>query len=411
MSQPDRIEFDGAGGARLAARLHRPATSPRAYALFAHCFTCSKDLRAAVHISRALAERGIATLRFDFTGLGESEGEFAETGFSSNVDDLVAAAAYLREHYGPPSILVGHSLGGAAVIAAAHRIAEVRAVATIGAPFDPAHVRSLIDREAPDLAERGECEITLAGRRFRVRKSFLDDIEEQPQRERIRTLDRALLVFHSPQDEIVGIDDARSIYEAARHPKSFVSLDGADHLLTDVADAAYVGAVLACWATRYVEGASPAREERAEEEHGVAVVRSRGGGFVNDIVVSGHALRADEPLSVPGGTDTGPNPYDLLLAALGACTSMTLRMYADKKGWPLDGLVVRLRHAKIHAEACTDCETKEGKLDEIRVTIEPKGALGDTQRARLLEIANKCPVKRTLTSKVKVRTTLAEAEE
>ena len=407
MSEAQRVTFPGAFGATLAARLHCPATRPRAFALFAHCFTCGKDLRAAVRISRALAERGIATLRFDFTGLGESEGDFADTNFSSNVDDLVAAADFMRERYEAPQLLVGHSLGGAAVLSAAHRIDEAAAVATIGAPFDPAHVKNIIDEAAPELAERGQQQVTIAGRSFRVKKQLLDDLEDPAHAEGIGRLERALVIFHSPQDGIVGIDNARLIYQAARHPKSFVSLDGADHLLRDTADAEYVGAVLAAWATRYIPEATEAPEREAEEEHGVAVVRGGRSGFAQDIVVSGHSLRADEPPSV-GGTDTGPNPYDLLLSALGACTSMTLRMYADRKKWPVEGITVRLRHHRIHAEDCEDCETEKGRVDEIFVEVDVRGDLDAEQRGRLLEIAAKCPVKRTLVSETKVRSSLRE---
>jgi len=402
----ERIHFPGALGAQLAARLHHPTGRARAYALFAHCFTCSKDLRAAVRLSRALAEQGVATLRFDFTGLGESEGDFADTSFSSNVDDLVAAADYLRSRYEAPRLLVGHSLGGSAVVLAAGRVTESVAVATIGAPFEPSHVRKWIDEQAPDLAERGTCRVTLAGRSFTVKKQLLDDLESQRGSQAIASLGRALLIFHSPQDQVVGIQNAQHIYVAARHPKSFVSLDGADHLLSRPADAEYVANVLSAWVSRYLPAADADNGAVAGAEPGLVVVRSESSGLAQDVTAGRHALRADEPVEV-GGTDTGPNPYDYLLAGLGACTSMTLRMYATHKGWPLERVTVRLRHEKIHAKDCADCETKTGKVDRIERELVIEGALDAEQRGRLLEIADRCPVHRTLTSETKIVTTLA----
>jgi putative redox protein len=394
-----RAHFRGADGQRLAARLHRPPGPLRACALFAHCFTCGKDLRAAREISEALATRGIATLRFDFTGLGESEGEFADTTFSSNVGDLVAAADWLRREHEAPSILIGHSLGGAAVLAAAHRIDEVRAVATLGAPADPAHVRALFREHREAIETRGEAEVVLAGRPFRIKKAFLDDVAEQCSEERIAALKRALLVFHSPQDRTVGVENARRIFEAARHPKSFVSLDGADHLLSRAADARYVAEVLASWAGRYVPAAD------AEVEEGLVVVEGRE-GLRQHVQAGRHGLMADEPKRL-GGTDQGPTPYDLLLAALGTCTSMTLRMYAQRKKWPLEAVEVRLTHEKNHAKDCAACEEDEPRLvDRIRREIAVRGDLDDAQRRRLEEIADRCPVHQTLHGEIRVETEL-----
>lgn len=401
-AESETFEFTGAAGDRLAGRIHRPAGTPRAWALFAHCFTCSKDLEAAVRISAALARQGIGTLRFDFTGLGESEGDFADTTFSSNVEDVVAAADALRARHGTPRIVVGHSLGGAAALLAAPRIQDSTAVATIGAPYDPAHVRKLFDDQAPDLAREGEAQVVLAGRRFRIKQQLVDDLEAQKTHHGGERLGRALLLFHSPQDEIVDIDNARALYQAARHPKSFVSLDGASHLLTNVRDADYVATVLAAWAGRYL----PEAGSEEEVPHGEVEVTAGAGGFANRVVAGSHVLTADEPDSVPGGTDTGPSPYELLLAGLGACTSMTLRMYADRKQWPLEGVRVRLEHEKIHARDCADCETREGKIDQIERAIEVEGELDDEQRQKLQEIADKCPVHRTLTTETKIRTKL-----
>jgi uncharacterized OsmC-like protein/alpha/beta superfamily hydrolase len=397
------LRFPGAHGQDLAARLESPVTTPTAYALFAHCFTCSKDLKAAVWISRALVARGIAVLRFDFTGIGESEGDFSGTDFSSNLEDLVAAADFLRGRYEAPRLLVGHSLGGCAVLAAAERISEARAVATIGAPSDTEHLRDTLVRIAPELEERGEAEVHLGGARpFRIRKELLDDLEEEHLRGVLERLHKALLIFHSPVDNVVGIDHARRLFEMAKHPKSFVSLDTANHLLTDEADARYVGDVLAAWSGRYLEGVQPEVERLPEEGRAGEVVVSGGPtGFAQEIIARRHRLTADEPEDL-GGTDTGPTPYELLAAALGACTSMTLRMYANFKKLPLEGVHVRLRHGKIHAVDCARCESKEGKIDRIEREVEVLGPLTEEQRLKLLEIADKCPVHRTLDSEIEI---------
>lgn len=396
MSQ--RVTFPGATGATLAGRLDRPPGEARAWALFAHCFTCGKDLAAARRIGDALAARGYGVLRFDFTGLGQSEGEFAETTFSGDVADLVAAADYLRQHEQAPTLLIGHSLGGAAVLAAAGRIAEVEAVATIGAPFEPAHVRHLIERSAPDLEAQGQATVQIGGRPFQLKAEFLRDLEDQDQPARIAKLERALLVLHAPGDQIVGIDEARKIYQAAKHPKSFVSLDDADHLLSRERDARYAAEVIAAWGARYLpDGVEPEPEGQVRVEGGPR-------GFAQSVQAGRHSLRADEPERV-GGSDTGPAPYELLLASLGACTSMTLRMYADRKKWPLEGVEVKLQHAKIHAKDCEDCETKEGRVDRIERVVTIRGdALDAEQRQRLLEIADRCPVHRTLEGEIKILT-------
>ena len=397
------VSFPGRHGHDLAARLEMSSLPPRATAVFAHCFTCSKDSRAAAFVSAALAAHGIAVLRFDFTGLGGSGGDFANTDFTSNVSDLVAAADWLRANHVAPAIIIGHSLGGAAVLAAARQIPESKAIATIGAPFEPVHVKGLLKEAAGEIAAHGKAEVDLGGRRFTIRQEFLDDLEKQPQREAIAHLGRALLVMHSPRDDTVSIDNAASIFMAAKHPKSFISLDTADHLLTQRADAMYAANVLAAWAGRYVPLEGGPRVSAAEGT--VVVSETREGKFTQAIAAGPYALRADEPESV-GGLDSGPNPYDLLLAALGACTSMTLRAYADLKKLPLERVTVRLHHDKIHAADCADCETKEGKIDRIDRAIELEGALDEAQRAKLLEIADKCPVHRTLHSELSIKTTL-----
>ena len=404
----ERVDFPNATGQMLAALLDRPPGEPAAYALFAHCFTCGKDILAAKRIAEGLTARGIAVLRFDFTGLGASEGEFANTTFSSNVADLVAAADHLRRTRRAPAILIGHSLGGAAVLAAAAQVPEAKAVVTIAAPSDPAHVTGLFKEQVQDIREQGEIEVALAGRAFRIRREFLDDVAEQRLTERVATLRKSLLVFHSPTDRLVGIENASAIFLAARHPKSFVSLADADHLLSRKSDAVYVANVIAAWAERYLDLPVPAEMvAMADTAPGTVVVsETLNGRFQQTIAIGSHRLTADEPIAV-GGLDSGPGPYDLLLASLGACTAMTLRIYAEHKGLPLDRVSVTLRHAKIHAADCATCETREGKIDRIDRTITLEGKLDAAARARLMEIADKCPVHRTLGAEVEIRTSVA----
>src|SRR5216683_2412159 len=399
----ERFDFSNVDGHKLAALLDRPAQAPRAYALFAHCFTCGKDVHAAKRIAEGLTSLGIGVLRFDFTGLGASEGEFANTTFSSNVADLVAAANELRRIRRAPAILIGHSLGGAAVLAAASDVPESRAVVTIGAPCDPAHVTGLLKNHIAEIGARGEVEVTLAGRPFRIRRAFLDDIAEQKLNDRIANLRRALLIFHSPTDDLVGIENASHIFAAAKHPKSFVSLAGADHLLSRRSDATYVANVLHAWAERYLE-APEVVPDLVVAPGTVVVEETRRGRFQQDVRTGPHRFLADEPVEV-GGLDSGPGPYDLVLAGLGACTAMTLRLYAERKALPLDRVSVRLSHSRIHAADCESCETKEGMIDRIERAITLHGSLGAEERRRLMEIADKCPVHRTLTSEIDIRTT------
>jgi uncharacterized OsmC-like protein/alpha-beta hydrolase superfamily lysophospholipase len=398
----ERLEFANPKGENLAALMDFPLGKPNAFALFAHCFTCGKDNLAAKRISERLAMSGIGVLRFDFTGLGTSEGEFADTHFSSNVDDLVAAADCLRNSRGTPAILIGHSLGGAAVLAAAHRIPDARAVVTIAAPCDPAHVTGLFKEHIDKIRSQGEVQVSLAGRSFHIKREFLDDVAEQKITGRLANLRKALLVFHSPTDDIVGIENASRIFTSAKHPKSFVSLAGADHLLSRKSDAIYVADVIAAWAERYFEQSAERSDEQIEIDS--VLVRETGGGKFQQEILSGpHRFLADEPVKV-GGLDSGPGPYDLLLAGLGACTSMTLRLYADHKKLPLERVSVRLVHNRIHAEDCLNCETKEGMVDRIDRNITMEGPLNAEQRRRLLEIADKCPVHRTLESEIEIRT-------
>ncbi len=397
-----KITFPGSQGHTLAARLERPAGPHKATAIFAHCFTCSKDVFAAARIAHELAERGFQVLRFDFTGLGASEGEFANTNFSSNVQDLLAAADYLRAEGHAPDLLVGHSLGGAAVLAAAGDIPEIKAVATIGAPADAAHVVNNFAAQLGEIMEKGEATVTLAKRNFKIKKQFLDDLERASFRERIATLRKALLVFHSPKDNTVSIDNASEIFLAAKHPKSFCSLDNADHLLSRREDAAYVAEVLAAWASRYVIDET-AEVEAAVESGAVLVSETGYGKFQQKLRIGRHKLLADEPADM-GGTDTGPTPYDFLAMGLGACTSMTIRMYADRKQIPLDHVEVIVSHEKRHAEDCENCESDNARIDHFDRKLRIRGGMTKEQRAGLVAIADRCPVHKTLEAGARITT-------
>lgn len=399
-----RLKFTNQQGLELSARLEKPVdTHPKAYVLFAHCFTCNKNLTAIRNISRSLTSAGFAVLRFDFTGLGESEGDFADTNFSSNVSDLVDAANFLKENYDAPSVLVGHSLGGAAVLLAAKHIESVKAVATVGAPSEPNHVAHQFEANISNIESEGEAEVSVGGRPFKVKKQFLNDIRSTNLKKEIRGLKKALLVMHAPFDKIVGVENAAEIYGAALHPKSFISLDGADHLLANKADSLYVGTMIASWASRYLDLES---EKTLQSSHQVAVETGEK-GFTSAIKMGKHFMVADEPESV-GGDDFGPNPYDLLLASLGACTGMTLRMYANRKKWDVKNITVHLNHNKKHVDDCGSCEKTSARLDHIDKTIEIEGNLDEKQRQRLLEISEKCPVHRTLHSEIRINTKLGE---
>ena len=404
----ERFQFTSSEGHQLAAALDLPEREPVAYALFAHCFTCGKDVLAAKRIALALAARGIAVLRFDFTGLGSSEGDFANSTFSSNVADLVRAADHLREPRKSPALLIGHSLGGAAILAAAAQIPDAKAVVTIAAPSDPAHVTGLFKDRIADIRKHGKVEVSLAGRPFHIKREFLDDVAEQGLMVHVAKLHKALLIMHAPTDDTVGIDNATRIFVGARHPKSFVSLAGADHLLTGKRDAAYVADVIAAWATRYVDlfGTEQA-VDLGEAPRNVVVRETRTGNFQQTISVGPHRMLADEPIAA-GGEDTGPGPYDLVLAGLGACTSMTMRLYADRKSLPLERVTVTLKHSKIHAQDCAECETKAGMLDQVDRVIAMEGNLDAEQRKKLMEIADKCPVHRSLTSEIHIVTHAAD---
>lgn len=392
MTRTEKFEFESVDGHRLAGRLEWPVAEPRAFAVFAHCFTCGKDVAAATRVARGLAAKGIAVLRFDFTGLGNSEGDFANTDFSSNVRDLVSAANALGESHAPPRLLVGHSLGGAAVLAAAHELPSVRAVATIAAPSDPAHVEHLVACSLDGLPIGQVAEVTLGGRSFHMKREFLDDVRSQSGPEHLADLGRALLVMHAPADQLVSIDHARAIYDAAKHPKSFVSLDNADHMLSRRADSAYAADVLAAWASRYVDDVVDEPVPTPQPPAGDVVVE-RVSGLQHRVRSGRHELIADEPESV-GGTDRGLAPYDLLCAALGACTAMTIELYAQRKEWDVGRVAVTVRH---EARTTKDEQGRASRVDRFERVVDVEGELDASQRERLLEIAGRCPVHRTLT--------------
>ena len=379
-----QFDFTGSDGQHLCGQLDEPQGPALAYAVFAHCFTCTRKSLAAVRISRALTAKGFGVLSFDFTGLGQSGGEFADSSFSGNVRDLVAAASAMEAAGISPSLLIGHSFGGAAVLAAAGDLPTIKAVATLAAPFDVNHIKhQFLGDDLARLEAEGEAEVKLGGRPFKLKKGFIDDLVQHDQAQRIRALKRSLLILHAPLDSYVGIENATLIFEAARHPKSFVSLDGADHLLTKAQDANYVAEVIAAWASRYITGDMPLR---TAAQQGYVVVEETGqGAFQAEVSAGGAHFFVDEPAEV-GGMGSGPTPYDLLSAGLGACTAMTLRLYARAKSLPLDRVRVTVGHKKVR-EMPTDRFVRE-----IRLT----GALSDDQKKRLLEIADKCPVHRTL---------------
>ncbi len=403
----EKITITSDAGHELSGALELPTGLVRGAALFAHCFTCTKQSRAAVAVSRALAREGIATLRFDFTGLGGSEGEFGQAGFAADVADLVAAAEDLLDRFARPVLLVGHSLGGAAVLAAADDLGvdKVAAIATIAAPSDVPHVLDNIDGDIAAIREGGSGQVTIGGREFHLSREFLDRVENVDLLDEVAKLRKPLLFLHSPTDDVVGIEHASALFGAAKHPKSFVSLDGADHLLLDEGDADFAARVIAGWAHRYL----PLRDDWPMPDDGV-VAKTGHGKFGTEVHTRTHRFIADEPASY-GGDDTGPTPYDLLNAALGTCTAMTMKMYADRKGWPLEGVTVEVTHERRHKDECDHAEAMEEgtQMQALNRRIEMMSdALDADQRAKLIEIADKCPVHRTLEGKLHVHTQSAD---
>ncbi len=400
----EKVEFVNVNGYKLSAKLELPADQhPHSYALFAHVFTGNKNLTATRHISRALTLDGIAVLRFDFTGLGESEGDFADTTFSSNVEDLMAAAQFLKDNYEAPKIMIGHSLGGAAAIFAASRLESIQAVATIGTPSEPEHVSHLLEDSLEKIEQDGKAKVSVGGRMFTIKKEFLDDIRSKNMFKLLKELRKPILILHSPQDTVVEIDNAAQIYHASHHPKSFVTLDGADHMLSNKTDAAYAGSLIASWVMRYLD--LPKKEILKTERQVVAKLGEI--GFTTEIMAGNHGLLADESEQV-NGDDFGPSPYQILSAALGACTAMTLQMYARRKKWDLKEVKVHLDHGKRYVDDCMACDEKEMKLDHFERIIELEGNLTEEQKARLLEIADRCPVHLSLEREVRISTVLQE---
>ena len=398
-----KVTFTNTEGQILSGRLELPADQhPHNFVLFAHCFTCNKNLGAVRNISRGLTSQGFGVLRFDFTGLGESEGDFADTNFSGNVEDLIAASDFLAQEYQAPSLLVGHSLGGAAAIFAAAKIESIKAVATIGAPSNPKHVTHLLKSGLDEIETNGKAVVNLSGRDFTIKKQFLDDLETKSLPDVAKNLNKALLVMHSPQDTTVGIKNAEEIYVSARHPKSFVTLDGADHLLMKKEDSVYAGKVIAGWSSRYV----PIPENPLlKSQHHVVASLGNAEGYATQMKVGNHYMIADEPESV-GGNDFGPTPYELVSAGLSACTAMTIKMYANRKGWDLQNIEVHTSYDKKHSQDCENCEDPTAKIDTFEREIKLEGNLDEKQIQRILQIADKCPVHKTLHSETQVITKL-----
>jgi len=403
----EKIQFKNKRGLSLAGRLERPSGAIQSYALFAHCFTCSKNASAATAISQALSKSGIAVLRFDFTGLGNSEGDFANTNFSSNVEDLIAAARHLEDRFKAPEVLIGHSLGGAAILAAAHKIPSIKAVVTVAAPFDPNHILTHFHGSDAQIRKEGKAQVKLGGRHFSIHKQFLEDLEAQRPGSQIAGLKKPILIFHAPDDAIVPIDEATKIYKHAQHPKSFIALDGADHLLSNKADGRFVASMIAPWVARHLAESQEPAESVPENQ---VRVRSTQAPFTLDLFTDSHHFTADEPVEF-GGDNLGPSPYELLLASLGACTAMTLGMYARRKGLDLNRVQVDLKQERIHANDCQDCQSSDGYVTLIERTLNLEGDLTSQQRARLLEIADRCPVHRSLSNEIKIRSKLDDTTE
>jgi putative redox protein len=401
----EKITFTNEDGQNLEGHLEFPFNqTPHNFVIFAHCFTCNKNLRAIRNISNALTNAGFAVLRFDFTGLGASEGDFSDTNFSGNVADLIAAADFLKDDYRAPTMIIGHSLGGAAAIYAAEKISSIQTVATIAAPSDPRHVLNLMKDSKDEIMEKGQATVNLGGRDFTIKKQFIDDLNSTPMSEVVRRLKRAIIIFHSPQDNTVGIENAEAIYNAARHPKSFVSLDGADHLLSNKEDSRYVGKVIAGWADRYLP---IPRNEEVKSKNEVAASLNGDDLFTTRLKLGRHSFTADEPAEV-GGRNYGPSPYNLLAGGLAACTAMTIQMYARRKKWKVENVNVHITHSKDYAKDCANCEDPSARLDHFNREVALKGDLSVEQKEKLIEIANKCPVHRTLTGDVEVTTNMQE---
>ena len=403
----EKVRFQNKEGIELSARIDFPVDQkPLAFAIFAHCFTCNKNFHAVKNISKGLTSNGIAVMLFDFTGLGQSDGEFESTTFTTNIQDLFAASDFLTDEYEAPKIMIGHSLGGAAALFAAQQLEHIKAAICMAAPFDPYHVTHLLADEIDKIKKEGKAKVNIGGRPFTISKSFLDDLDDHKPEKAAKELRKALLIMHSPQDNVVSIENAAKIYQAAMHPKSFISLDGADHLLQEEKDSIYAGSMIAHWVRKYLETEIKEDEKSLTSDYKVAVQTSKE-SLSTEIKAGRHHLTADEPIDL-GGEDSGPTPYDLLSAALGACTSMTLQMYAKHKKWNLEEVTVHVDHEKKHSKDALKEGENSAKLDHFSRKVQLKGDLDQGQRERLLEIANRCPVKRTLSSDIQINSELIE---
>jgi putative redox protein len=401
-----KVDFKNQVGLTLSGHIHMPVGAIRAYAIYAPCFTCTQNVHAARRICQGLAERGIAALRLDFSGIGDSEGNFSDTNFTGNINDLLAAARFLEKKYQTPELMIGHSLGGTAAVVASSKLSSIKAVCTINSPCHPGHVAQHFTGLEETILWAGEADVDIGGQQYKIQKHFLDDLKSYDMEDVFQAFNAAILIFHAPHDDIVNIKNANYLFNLARHPKSFISLDTADHLIRDRRDADYIAATISAWSSRYIK--FDAQEKSVGEEGKVIVSETDEGKFTQRVYIGDHILRADEPRGVEGGLGLGPSPYDFLLAGLGACTSMTLRLYAEHKGYPLEHTTVLLSHNKIHAQDCANCETQEGKVDVIERTIQLEGNLSQAQKESLLLIADKCPVHRTLTSEVVINTKLKD---
>lgn len=395
----ERLKIQNRKGITLNANLELPANQkPNYYAIFAHCFTCSSSLNAVRNVSRALTQNGFAVLRFDFTGLGRSEGEFADSHFSANIDDLLDVHAYMAEHYQAPSLLVGHSLGGAAVLVAASKIDDIKAVATIAAPASVSHVKRLFSHQFEEAGEKGNVEVNIGGRPFMINQDFVKEFDNTDLPLIVKNLRKPLLIMHSPFDKTVGIENAEQLYKRAFHPKSFITLDHADHLLSQETDSLYAGEMIGTWAKRYF----PKVENKmlsTEGEQLVGHLNIIEDNFTTSIQTKNHTFIADEPISF-GGNDFGPSPYEYLNAGLAACTVMTLKLYAERKQWDLREVFAYISHSRKHSEDLGVDLEKPTRLDFISKKLKFVGNLSEEQKERLKEIASRCPVHKTLASEV-----------
>ncbi|MFK7783007.1 alpha/beta fold hydrolase [Psychroserpens sp.] len=401
----EKLQIENIKGIKLQAYLELPANQkPNYFAIFAHCFTCSSNLSAVKNISRSLTNHGFGVLRFDFTGLGRSEGEFADSHFSANVDDLISVNNFLKDTYKAPSLLVGHSLGGAAVLVAASKLNNIKAVATIGAPSTVNHVKHLFSHGIDEVKNKGEVEVNIGGRPFKIDEAFVSDFDKTDLPTIVKSLRKPLLILHSPIDSIVGINNAEQLYHKAHHPKSFVSLDNSDHLLSKTEDSKYVGNVIAAWVERYFDKKDNIMLDTNGEQL-VGHLNLIEDNFTTSIQTKKHSFIADEPTTI-GGDDFGPSPYEYLNASLAACTVMTLKMYAERKKWDLQEVFVYISYSKKHSDELELDVEKPGYLDHISKKLKFVGNLDDTQKQRLKEIASRCPVHKTLASEVVFNTSI-----